>query len=217
MATTSSPARTDRRTALSRERIIRAALDYIDERGLGELSMHKLGGKMGVQGMSLYHYVTNKDDVLDGVVELLWREAAAAVTGADWRATFRSFARAVRDVVLRHPNAALLIGSQGIMPEPALRAIRDRVAEAAESGVSEDHAYGLLRTVSSYALGTALNEAAWSANNACAPTEARELVRSDTPEDLAQVAEIFCGQADSDAQFDLGLDLMLRDIDVSAS
>jgi TetR/AcrR family tetracycline transcriptional repressor len=69
--TTSKPARTDRRTPLSQERIMQAALDYIDEHGLGELSMHKLGSKMGVQGMSLYHYVTNKDDVLDGVVELL--------------------------------------------------------------------------------------------------------------------------------------------------
>jgi TetR/AcrR family tetracycline transcriptional repressor len=217
MATTSrtTAARAGRRTPLNREQIIRAALSYIDEHGLDGLSMHKLGAELGVQGMSLYHYVASKDDVLDGVVELLWQEAEGSVTGADWRATFRSFARTVRDVVLRHPNAALLIVGQAIMPEPALRAIQARVAEAVGSGVGEDDAYALLRTVCSYALGTALNEVAWGACQACAPADARGLVRPGVAEELAKVAETFCGQADSDGQFELGLDLMLRGCDHS--
>ena len=63
-----------RRTSLTRGRIIECALRYIDDNGLNTLSMHKLGAVLDVKGMSLYHHVANKDDLLDGVVEALWEE-----------------------------------------------------------------------------------------------------------------------------------------------
>jgi TetR/AcrR family tetracycline transcriptional repressor len=199
---------------LSRARIVHAALGYIDTHGLAALSMHKLGAALGVKGMSLYNHIANKDDVLDGVVELLWSavEDAAPAT-PDWRDGFRSFAHAVRDVVHRHPNAAPLIVSQTIMPAPALRLIRSHITAATGSGIPEAEAYALLRTIASYALGSALAEASWGGGNpgpGCAPS-VRDLLRPGIPDELAGVAEVFCGQSDQDAQFKLGLTLMLRD------
>lgn len=151
------------RTGLSRERILQAALAYIDEHGLSALSMHKLGADLGVKGMSLYNHVAGKDDILDGVVELLWVDVeAAAPTQADWRAGYRSLARAMRDVMRQHPNAASLITTQQVMPAPALRTIQEHIAVATDSGVLEERAYALLRTFASYALGYGLAYVGWS-------------------------------------------------------
>ena len=199
------------RTALNRELIVRAALHYIDRHGLAALSMHKLGAELGVKAMSLYNHVTNKDDVLDGVVDLLWAEVEdAAPVADDWQGGVSSLAHAMRDMVRRHPNAAPLITSQSFMPVPALRVVRAHVQSLVAHGLPGADAYALLRTVTSYTLGSAFNEVSWGQGDpTCAPA-VDDLVRPGTPDDLAAVARIFCGQYDYDAEFRLGLDLMLR-------
>lgn len=200
-----------RRPGLSRGRILAAALGYIDEHGLDALSMHKLGAALGVRGMSLYHHVANKDDVLDGVVELFWSEVeAAAPVGEDWYDALRSFAHALREAVRRHPNAAPLMVGQQLMPAPALRIVQARIAAARRHGIAEEAAYTLLRTVTSYALGSAYLEVGWSPRWPGNQPPIGDLLRPGLPEDLAAVAEVFCGQCDPDTQFELGLDLMLR-------
>lgn len=208
---TNSKSKVGRRAPLSRQRIVKAALRYIDAHGLDRLSMHKLGAQLDVQGMTLYHYVANKDDVLDGVVELLWTEVEGEVAGSDWRGECRSFARAIRSVVYRHPNAALLLVSRGIMPSSALRCIQALITTATNEGIPEADAYALLRTITSYALGTSLHEIAWSTGRpGCAQGSARTFVLPGTPAELTAIADVFCGQSDNDTQFELGLDLMLR-------
>jgi TetR/AcrR family tetracycline transcriptional repressor len=212
--TTTKVQASEERIPLSRERIVEAALRYIDGHGLEAFSMHKLGAELGVKGMSLYNHVANKDDVLDGVVELLWSEVdSAAPSRANWREGFRSFAQAVRDVARRHPNAAPLIITQSVMPAPALRVIQAHITAATDGGRSEGDAYALLRTIAVYALGSTLTEVTWSAGQpGCAPAVS-DLLRPGTPADLAAVADIFCGQHDPEVQFVLGLDLMLRGIE----
>lgn len=214
MTTTAVP-KPGQRAPLTRQRIVRSAVSYIDTHGLGGLSMHKLGAELGVKAMSLYKYVASKDDLLDGVVEQLWVEveSAAPATG-DWREGYRSVANALRETVHRHPNAAFLITSHGIMPAQALRCIQAHVTAATGSGVPEAHAYAWLRTITSYALGTAFNEVAWGfGQHGCRPNTVAELLRPDVPPELAEVAEVFCGQCNPDAQFEMGLCLMLRGID----
>jgi TetR/AcrR family tetracycline transcriptional repressor len=201
---------TEQQPRLSRERIVLTALRLVDEHGLEALSMHKLGAELGVKAMSLYNHVTNKDDLLDGVVETLWSEVeVAAPAEADWCRGVRAFAHALRDVVRRHPNASPLIIGHQIIAESALRIIRAHVGAARDGGWSERDAYALLRTLTSYALGSALAEVCWGmGGTACAPS-VDDLLRPGVPEELAQVAHVFCGEADLDAQFELGLDLML--------
>ncbi len=212
MTTASAP--TDQRTPLSRRRILDAALRYIDEHGLDALSMHKLGAELGVKGMSLYNHVTNKDDVLDGVVELLWSEVeVAAPVGDGWCEAVRSFAHALRDVVRRHPNAAPLMISQQVMPAPALRIVQAQTAAAVSHGITEAYAHALLRTITSYALGSAYAEVSWGMGGPGCTPSVSDLLRPGLPEDLAGVAQVFCGQSDPDAQFELGLDLMLRGLE----
>lgn len=199
------------RAPLSRERILAAALRFVDEHGLEGLSMHKLGAELGVKAMSLYNHVDGKDDVLDGLVETLWAEIElAAPASGEWRQGYRRVAEAIRDTVRSHPRAAVVLASRSVIADAALRLVREHVAAAVAAGKSTDHAYALLRTVTTYALGTAQLYANWERGCAdCAPSVSG-LLRPGTPDELAAVAEIFCGQSDPDAQFELGLDLMLR-------
>jgi TetR/AcrR family tetracycline transcriptional repressor len=97
---------------------------------------------------------------------------------------------------------------------PALRCIHTHIITARGQGVPEGPAYASLRTITSYALGAALNDVAWgSGQEVCRPTDVDDLLRPDVPPELAEVAEVFCGQSDPGAQFELGLGLMLRGMD----
>lgn len=190
------------------------ALRYIDENGLGALSMHKLGAALEVTGMSLYYHVANKDDLLDGVTEALWEEVeAAARPAADWRQSLRTLAHAVRDMVRRHPNAASLIFSQRLMPQAALRIVQIHQQSLVKAGFGQSPAYDLLRTIWSYTFGSALAEITWDAADPSCAVDVGQLLRPGTPEELAAVAEVFCGQSNATAQFELGLDLMLRGLE----
>lgn len=201
-----------KREPLNRARILQGALDYIDEHGLEALSMHKLGAALGVKGMSLYNHVADKDDVLDGVVETLWAEIETTVeVGENWRENYRRFARAILDVLSRHPRAVPLVPYRPVMTDASLRAVKAQVTAAVESGVDEAAAYALLRTVTSYALGHTAIYTNWElACAGCAPSVS-DLIRPDTPTELAAIADVFCGRSDPEAEFELGLDLMLRE------
>ncbi|MGH3343770.1 MAG: TetR/AcrR family transcriptional regulator [Carbonactinosporaceae bacterium] len=208
---TQSPPASGRRTSLSRSRIVERALRFIDENGLDALSMHKLGAALDVKGMSLYHHVANKDDLLDGVVEALWEEVeTAARAGSDRREGLHALAHAVRDMVRRHPNAASLIFSQHVMPQAALRIVQLHQRALVEAGFEESRAYDLLRTIWSYAFGSAFAEITWDTADPGCAVDVRQLIRPGTPAELPAVADMFCGQSDAAAQFELGLDLMLR-------
>ena len=122
----------------------------------------------------------------------------------------RSFACAVRDMVRRHPNAAGLLFSQRVMPQASLRLVQSHVSALIEAGFPEARAYDVLRTFTSYVLGSALAEVTWDLGPAGCPPQVRDPLRPGTPENLATVADVFCGQSDPEAQFLLGLDLMLR-------
>ncbi|MEZ5410457.1 MAG: TetR/AcrR family transcriptional regulator C-terminal domain-containing protein [Acidimicrobiales bacterium] len=102
------------RTALSRDVIARTALALTDEQGLAGLSMRKLGGLLGVEAMSLYHYVINKDDLLDAILDCLFAEIALPrdVPDDDWELATREGLRGFRSVLIKHSAALELFASR---------------------------------------------------------------------------------------------------------
>jgi AcrR family transcriptional regulator len=90
------------RTPLSRERVLRAAIALADERGPAELTMRKLAKELGVEAMSLYNHVANKDDLLDGMVDIVFGEIEPPVAGGDWKAELRKRAISTRAALNRH-------------------------------------------------------------------------------------------------------------------
>ena len=106
---------TDRQSArprLSRERVLEAAVSLADANGIEALSMRRLGEQLGVEAMSLYKHVANKDDLLDAMVDSVFAEIDLASGEPDWRAAVRRRAVSVRAVLARHPWAVPLMQSR---------------------------------------------------------------------------------------------------------
>ena len=106
-------ARSKQREPLTRDRILERALALIDREGLEALSMRKLGAELGVEAMSLYNHIPNKEALLEGVTETMLREVdLRPVEGDDWEGAIRTASLSFRSVLLAHPNAIPLIASK---------------------------------------------------------------------------------------------------------
>src|SRR4051812_1941334 len=94
------------RIPLSRERVLRAAMAIADARGLDGLTMRGLAQDLGVEAMSLYHWVAGKDDLIDGLLDLVEREVELPSPQTEWKVAIRQLAGSAHDALLRHPWAA---------------------------------------------------------------------------------------------------------------
>src|SRR6056297_3386460 len=103
---------------LSRDGVLREAVRLADAEGLAALTMRRLGRELGAGAMSLYHYVTSKDELLDGMVDLVFAEIEAPSRESDWRTAMRRRSASARDVLLRHSWAVALMESR-TNPGPA--------------------------------------------------------------------------------------------------
>jgi AcrR family transcriptional regulator len=97
---------------LTRERVLRAAIAIADQVGIELLSMRKVGQELGVEAMSLYNHVANKDDLLDGMTDVLVSEIDVPASEGDWRTAMRGSILSARSLMLRHPWAPRLIASR---------------------------------------------------------------------------------------------------------
>ncbi len=111
------------RVPLTRERIIAAAVVLVDQSGLDALSMRKLGAALGVEAMSLYNHVDNKDDVLDGILDAVLREVPAPDLALPWQARMRSVAHSFRRIGLAHPGVLPMFSSRRIISPDGFSAI----------------------------------------------------------------------------------------------
>jgi AcrR family transcriptional regulator len=114
------------RAGLTREQVLDAALGLVDRAGLSGLTMRALGAELGVEAMTLYHYVPNKEALLDGMVERLFATAVPAGPGDDWREHLRRYAFDLRAALLRHP---------GILSVVVRPAVTPATLDAAEAGL----------------------------------------------------------------------------------
>ena len=167
------------RIPLSRQRVLRAAVALADRGGVGSLSMRKLAQELGVEAMSLYHHVANKDDILDGIVDVVFSEIDLPSGDADWKAAMRQRAVSARQALRRHPWATALMESRST-PGPANLRHHDAVLGVLRNaGFSVElaaHAYSLL---DAYIYGFALQETS---------------LPFSTPEETAEVAQAIMGQ-----------------------
>jgi AcrR family transcriptional regulator len=172
------------RTPLTRQRVLAAAVALADRGGVGSLSMRKLGQELGVEAMSLYHHVANKDDILDGIVDVVFSEIDLPSGEAGWKAAMRQRAVSARQALRRHPWAIGLMESR---PTPGPANLRHHEAVLAclrQAGFPvalTAHAYSLL---DSYIYGFALEEAG---------------LPFDTPEETAEVAQTIMAAFPTDA------------------
>ena len=159
------------RVPLDRDRIITAAIEFIDTQGLAGLTMRRLGEVLGVEAMSLYRYVPGKEDLLDAVVDSLVLSMAKDDEVLDtprdgWQDFLQRLAHGVRRVALEHPKAFPLVASRP--PEapwlrPPLRSIdwvEDFLDGLISEGFTDESAVGAYRGFTSFLLGHLLLEVA---------------------------------------------------------
>jgi AcrR family transcriptional regulator len=146
------------RAGLSKDRVLRAAIKLADKSGIESLSMRKLAHELAVEAMSLYNHVRNKDDILNGMVDVVFSEIDMPSAAANWSMAMRQRAISARQALLRHPWAIGLMESR-VQPGPATLRHHDAVLRSLRTaGFSVEmaaHAYSVL---DSYIYGFTLNE-----------------------------------------------------------
>jgi AcrR family transcriptional regulator len=173
MAASTKPA-ARHRDPLNRERVLRAAVALADENGIGSLTMRKLGEALGVEAMSLYNHVANKDDLLDGMIDIVFGEIGLPGNETDWRTAMRQRAISVREALSRHRWAIGLMESRS-SPGPATLRHHDAVIGSLRTaGFSIEMAAHAYSALDSYIYGFALQEPS---------------LPFDTPEETAEVAK----------------------------
>jgi AcrR family transcriptional regulator len=142
-----------RRTPLSRDRVLRAAVALADESGIESLSMRNLALDLGVVPMALYKHVANKDELLGGMIDVIVGEIDPLLTDADWKRVIRARILSAREVLLRHPWAPLAIESRN-EPTPAiLDYLNSMVGALREGGFSTNLAHHVMHAMGSRMLG----------------------------------------------------------------
>jgi AcrR family transcriptional regulator len=146
------------RSRLSRERVLKVAIAHADAGGLDALSMRKLAEELDVAPMALYRHMANKEDLIDGMVDVVFSEVGLPSVGPDWRTAMRRRAMSLRDVLARHRWAIGLMESRR-NPGPANLRHHDAVIGSLRASGFDmalvAHAYSVL---DSYIYGFALTK-----------------------------------------------------------
>src|SRR5215216_4220189 len=209
------------RIPLSRQRVLGAAVALADRGGVGSVSMRKLAQELGVEAMSLYHHVAGKDDLLDGMVDVVFGEIELPAGETDWKAAMRRRALSAREALRRHPWATALMESRST-PGPANVRHHDAVLGILRNaGFSVElaaHAYSLL---DAYVYGFALQETSLPFST---PEETAEVAQSLMAEFPAAeyphltafaVEHVLQPGYDYGDEFLFGLDLILDGLDLA--
>ena len=165
------PAGTEPRLPLSRDRILRAALDLADESGIESITMRKLGGALGFEAMSLYNHVANKNDVLDGILDLVLAESELPSPAGEWDTAVRSSAISVHEALRRHPWACNLLMTPARIRPARLRYMDSLLGRLREAGFSAETTYHAYHVLDAHIFGFSL----WQTGHSMAPISATAL------------------------------------------
>lgn len=148
------------RQPLTRSDVLLAALALVDARGAAALTMRNLGQHLGVEAMSLYHHVRNREDLLDGMTDLLVGELPEAADDRSWEEALREFAMAVRRIALQHPAAFALVGLRPVRGPAGIAKVGALLRHLHSAGLHPDAAVVAYRLAAAYARGFSLAEIA---------------------------------------------------------
>ena len=206
----------ERRTPLNKERVLRAAIDLANRDGIESLSMRKLGQELGVEAMSLYNHVRNKDDILVGIVDVVISEIELSPSRADWKTWMRQTVMSARRTLLGHPWAPRVIESRSDPSPATLRYMESVIGILREGGFSVDMSHHAIHVLGSRVLGFTQDLFADLPETGPSFEEAAIVVR-ELGDTLPYISEIVMavshegghGGCDDDFEFEFGLDLIL--------
>jgi AcrR family transcriptional regulator len=148
------------RSGLSREKVLQKALELADRGGIAAVSIRSLAESMGTKPMTLYYYVANKDQILDGLVDLVFAEIETPQAGGAWQEQMRRRAHSVRKVLRRHPWAIGLLESRKAPGPATLKHHEATLGTLRAAGFTVEQTARAYSLLDSYIYGFALQEAA---------------------------------------------------------
>jgi AcrR family transcriptional regulator len=204
------------RERLSRERIVTAALRIMDDEGLEAVTMRRVAHELGVEAMSLYHHVGDKDELLDGICEQVMADFEFPIPTGDWAENCRAGARAWRRLMQRHPEVIELFARQrgpvssveSMRPsEFALRLLR-------ESGLPDRDVAQAFHAIGGYIQGfVEMERGSIAGGTDAAHSKAHQaLAESLDPEEFEALRAVspYFADCSPDEQFEFGLDLLIQ-------
>ncbi|MBE9009977.1 TetR/AcrR family transcriptional regulator C-terminal domain-containing protein [Pseudanabaenaceae cyanobacterium LEGE 13415] len=202
---------------LSRERVLLAALRLADAEGLEALSMRNLAEELGVKAMSLYNHVKNKDDLIDGIVDIVVGEIEVPDFKLDWKTAMRRRAISAHEVLLRHPWATMPIVSRINIGSAMLRYMDATLGCLHEAGFSLQMADHILNLIDSHIYGFTLQELNFPVepeNYAKAAKEGLPMLPADQYPYMNHLThEVIERRYDGLHDFEFGLELILDGLD----
>jgi AcrR family transcriptional regulator len=201
-----------RRTPLTRDRVLRVALRLADREGIEAVSMRKLGQAVGVEAMSLYKHVADKEAILDGLADLVMAEVELPPDELEWRPALRQIAFSAHEALLRHPWAAAVLDSR-LHPGPArLRYLDTVVGVLRRAGFSLPDVARAFMALDSHLYGFTLQETNLQFAIDDAPRAAAQVaaIAGDEYPDLGAIAMFAATDPDAfPIEFGFGLDILL--------
>jgi AcrR family transcriptional regulator len=203
------------RTGLTRDRILHAALDLADSEGVAALTMRRLGESLGFEAMSLYHHVSNKHDLLDGILDLVLDETHPPPADGEWTASIRDSAISVHHALQRHRWAGAILDSTGRLRPARLRYMDALLGRLRAAGFSPDTTYHAYHVLDGFIFGFSL----WEAEHTYSDEETTAMaevfsatISADTYPHLLEHGEQHFseGPLHDVSAFELGLDLILK-------
>lgn len=211
------------RSTLTREKVLHAAIELADEIGIESLTIRKLADRLGVGAMTIYHHIPSKEEIIDGMVEVVFDQIQKPHFGVDWKVAMRERCISARKVLNRHPWAAPLMESR-VAPGPANLSHHDAVIGCLRTGglsvQMAAHAYAVL---DSFVYGFAFEEATLPAGGGEGLAEVAEQIAANFPTDVyPHLAELTFEHVlqpgySFGSSFEFGLDLIIDGIDRAAT
>lgn len=206
------------RPRLSRERILRVAVDVADSEGLDALTMRRLGTELGVEAMSLYKHVANKDAILDGIIDQVIAEIELPTEGPDWKAAMRQRARSARTVFRRHSWAVGLYETRGNSGPSVLRYLDATIGSLRSGGFSLENAAHAFWILDCFIYGQVVMESGFnfesSAELTASPDNSLEALSTSEHHHLAALADhAQTEDFTTTGEFERGLELILDSLE----
>ena len=174
--------------------------------------MRRLGRELGVEAMSLYGYVQNKQDLVEGVVEQVFRQMPLIVPGPGaWQDSIRRHAATYRAVLLDHPNAVRLVAGRPLVTEGTAAFVESALAELRSLGFDLALADRVLGVIASFTLGVVAEQVGDSIRAGSPHRSVRDSIDVDRFPNVAAVGEM--KPTDYDLEFELGLDFIVAGIE----
>jgi AcrR family transcriptional regulator len=223
-----SPA-TERRTPLTRDRVLRTAVELADDAGVASLTMRRLAEQVGVEPMSLYYHVPNKEAILDGIVDLVFREveesagtfedgtvSEAPASDAAWKSALRARILTARRVMLRHPWVPALLDSRSGLGLAQARYVDAVVGTLRSGGLSYDLIHHAMHALGSRMFGFTQELGDDAGSGDAGDPDALAQMAEHVPNLAAMLAVVAhddpdstLGWCDDQFEFEFGLDLIL--------